>query len=48
MKQDNTKKVEALHSSTLRGVAELINSKGIQKEDIIRGGTDLKSLVHCP
>ena len=36
MKQDNIKKVEALHSNTSRGVAELINSKGIQKEDILQ------------
>lgn len=36
MAQSNIKKMEAIHSTTLRGIMEAANSKGIQKEDIVQ------------
>jgi hypothetical protein len=34
--EKNSKKMEAVHCHTLRGRAETVNSKGIQKEDIVQ------------
>jgi len=31
-----TKKMEVLHSNTLRGITDAVNSKGIQREDIVQ------------
>ena len=36
MAQNDIKKMEAIHSTTLRGIMEAANSKGIQKEDIVQ------------
>ena len=36
MAQGNIKKMEAIHSTTLRGIMEAANSKRIQKEDIVQ------------
>ena len=36
MAQGNIKKMEAIHSTTLRGIMEAANSKEIQKEDIVQ------------
>lgn len=34
--EKNSKKMEAIHCNTLRGLAETVNSKEIQKEDIVQ------------
>jgi hypothetical protein len=34
--EKNSKKMEAVHCNTLRGLAETVNSRGIQKEDIVQ------------
>lgn len=32
----NTKKMEVLHINTLRGIPEVVNSRGIKREDIVQ------------
>ena len=36
MKQDNNRKMDALQAFSLRDLVNKVNSKGIQKEDIVQ------------